>query len=250
MSLLWHYYIYFLFFYFSDYVTSDHYFFNYVTIITLIPIIFPIIFDYFRGSQPNWQELADTNSRPVRRAMTEKCPGAPAVLWDEQESSRYQDKSTFPAEQRLLYALFFLLYLLFWMSDQDWAACNLDLRNARRHTTNLWDASCRGIKKKALLAVTRAQFMPFSFVLFTLCHYYLLLLSLFPKLKTAIWVRIHCRILANRHIHHRWSVSIQTKSIKVSIVLFFFVLEREGDRGRERDRVSTWEREKERKIDR
>ncbi len=42
--------------------SSDYYFFDYVTIIS---IIFPIIFDYVRGSHPNLQKLADANSRPM-----------------------------------------------------------------------------------------------------------------------------------------------------------------------------------------
>ena len=129
---------------------------------TIIPILFTIIFDYFRGSCPNWEELADTNSRPMRPEMTDKCPGAPAVLWDEQKSLLYQYKSTYPAVRRLLYVLFFLLYWLFWLSDQDWAGCNLDLRTAGWHTMNLWDVSLHRIKKRALLSVTRAQFMPFT----------------------------------------------------------------------------------------
>ncbi len=50
------------------------------------------------------------------------------------------------------------------MAVQDLAACNLDLSTAGQHTTNLLEASCHQIKMKALLAVTWALFMPFSFV--------------------------------------------------------------------------------------
>ena len=57
-------------------------------------------------------------------AMTDKCPGAPATLQNERASSLYEARSTYSAEKRLLYALFLVLYLLFWMSVQDWAACN------------------------------------------------------------------------------------------------------------------------------
>ena len=80
---------------------------------TIILIIFPIIFDYFRGSHPNFEELADNNSRPMLQAMTDKCPGAPATLQDERASSLYEARSTDSAEKRLLYALFLVLYLLF-----------------------------------------------------------------------------------------------------------------------------------------
>jgi hypothetical protein len=44
-----------------------------------------------------------------------------------------------------------------------------------------------------------------------------LLYLLFQKSKNASWVSTHCRKLANRHIHHWGSVSIQTKSIKDSV---------------------------------
>jgi hypothetical protein len=57
--------------------------------------------------------MAEANSRAMRQAMTDKCPGLPAKLWDDQASSLYEAKSTYSAELRLLYALFFVLYLLF-----------------------------------------------------------------------------------------------------------------------------------------
>ncbi len=104
------------------------------------------------------------------------------------------------------------------MFGQDWAACNLDLRTVGQHASNLWEVSCHCIKKKALIAGTWAQSMPYSFVLFALCQYYFILYVLFQKSKNVIWVHIHCRKLANWHIRDWGSVSIQTKSIKDSII--------------------------------
>ena len=72
-----------------------------------------------RGSHPNFQGLAAANCRPMLQAMTDKCPGSPVKVQDEHACSLYAAKSTFSAEQRLLYALFFVLYLLFSMSVQD-----------------------------------------------------------------------------------------------------------------------------------
>ncbi len=63
--------------------------------------------------------------------------GVPAKLWDDQVSLLNEAKSTYSAEQRLLYALFLVLYLLFRISVQDLAAFNRDLGTAGRHTTNL-----------------------------------------------------------------------------------------------------------------
>ncbi len=98
----------------------------YITIIRIIfPIIFPIMSrqnimsciisllyhyytyyftinsDYIRLCHPNFQEQADavTVSRPMRRAMTDKCPGAAAKLWDDQASSLCEAKSTYSGEQ-------------------------------------------------------------------------------------------------------------------------------------------------------
>ncbi len=87
--------------------------------------------------QPNFQEMADTNSRIMCLAMTDECPGVPAMLWDDKVSSLYEANSTYSAERRLLYALFLVLSLLFRISVQDLAACNRDLRTACQHTTNL-----------------------------------------------------------------------------------------------------------------
>ncbi len=110
-TLLYHYYTYCFSYYFSYYITAAesgrllyhciisllyHYYTNYFTINS----------DYIRLCHPNFQELADADSRPMRRAMTDKpeCPGAAAKLWDDQASSLCEAKSTYSGEQRLLYA--------------------------------------------------------------------------------------------------------------------------------------------------
>jgi hypothetical protein len=129
---------------FSYYITVYYYFivlFHYY--ITTIPIIFTIFSDYIRVLHPYFQELplavADANSRPMRQAimMTDKCPGVPAKLWDDQASLFYEAKPTYSAERRLLYAIFLVSFILFRLSVQDLAACNIDLRTAGQHTTIL-----------------------------------------------------------------------------------------------------------------
>ena len=86
---------------------------------------------------PDFQEPADANSLPMRPAMNDRSPAASAKLRDDQTSLFYEAMSTYSAEPRILYALFLVLYLLFQMSVEDLAACNLDLHTAGRHTTNL-----------------------------------------------------------------------------------------------------------------
>ena len=105
--------------------------------VTIILIIFLIMSDYVRGSHPNYLELTYINSRPMLRAMTDKCLGAPATLQNEHSSSFYEARSTYSAEKRLLYTLCHVLYLLFRMSVQDSAARNLYVHTGGRYTTNL-----------------------------------------------------------------------------------------------------------------
>ncbi len=121
----------------------------------------------------------------MRHEIADKSPAAPAQLQNLQASLLYEAMQIYSAELRPFYALFLVLYLLFWISVQDLAACNLILCTAGRHTINLWEASCHSIKKKSPAAVTWAQFMPFSFVLYALYHYYLLLYLSFHKSETA-----------------------------------------------------------------
>ncbi len=86
---------------------------------------------------PFFQELADANLRPMRQAMTDKCPGVPAKLWDDQASPFNEANPTYSAERRLLYALRLVLFILFQFSVQDLAACSIDLGTAGQHTTIL-----------------------------------------------------------------------------------------------------------------
>ncbi len=138
ISLLFHYCTYYFSYYFSYYITAYYYFivlFHYY--FTIIPIIFTIISDYIRVLHPFFKELADANLRTLRRAMTDKCPGVPAKLWDDQASPFNGAKSTYSAERRLLYALCLVLFLFFQLSVQDFAACCIDLGTAGQHTTIL-----------------------------------------------------------------------------------------------------------------
>jgi len=94
------------------------------------------------------------------------------------------------------YTHYFLYYTYYFeMSVHDSAACNFDLRIAGWHTSILWDVCCHHIKKKALLPVTWVQIMPFSFVLYALNHYYIILYLLFHESKTVFG----CVLIAGNH---------------------------------------------------
>jgi hypothetical protein len=51
-------------------------------------------------------------------------------------------------------------------------------------------------------------------IILLLYHYY----TYYFRIRNGVWVRIHCIKLANQHIYHRGLVSIQTKSIRDSII--------------------------------
>jgi hypothetical protein len=110
--------------------------------------------------------------------MTDKCPGAPAKLQNEQASSLFK-----PSQHIWLNEDYYTHYLFYYTY---YFAClarieQLVTSTAGRHTTIQLEVSCHGIKKQALLAVIWAQVMPFSFVSFTVYHYYFLLFSLFQN---------------------------------------------------------------------
>ncbi len=71
-------------------------------------------------------------------------------------------------------------------------------------------------RRKLFLLSQGPNSCPFFCIIHIMSLLFAIMLMI-SKLETAIWVRIHCRKLANPHIHHRWSVSIQPKSINDSI---------------------------------
>jgi hypothetical protein len=150
--------------------------------------------------------------------MTVKYPWAPAKLHDEHGSSLYQAKSTFEAERPLLYALF-LYYTYYFdcltrieqlVTSAYTLQDNMPLIYERNH-------SIASRRKLSLLAYGPNPSHCFLYYL----HYVTIISDYTYYLKNqknAIWVRIHCRKLDSWHIHHWQSVSIQTKSIKNSII--------------------------------
>ena len=98
MSLLCHYYTYYFFYYVTYYVTADYYVMYYVTIMSLIYVLFKFFY-YFRLCQALASQFSGAVSRPMRRVMTDKCPGVAAEHWDDQASSLCEAKSTYSGEQ-------------------------------------------------------------------------------------------------------------------------------------------------------
>ena len=106
------------------------------------------------------------------------------------------------------------------MSGQLGASGNLNLWSLGPCSTNLYDTLSREIKRTACIAATRGQ----SVLIQTYYTPYITIISIIntiiriiSKLKIQILVHIHCRKLANRHIHNWGSVSKQTTSSKDSV---------------------------------
>ena len=128
-------------------------------------------------------------------------------------------KSTTAGNLNLLYSLFFLLYWLFHMSDQLWASCNLDLWTAGVCSTNLHDSLSPVIKKTPCMAATTAQSVlidTYYTHYFTIISIICTIIRIISNLKIQIWVHIHCRKRARRHIHNWGSVRKQNHCRKDS----------------------------------
>ena len=159
---------------------------------------------------PSWQGQPCTHPCSMILGMTDKWPGGPAGLLEQQNSSLHQDKSTSPAAHNILYSLCFLLYWLFHLSDQHQASGHFNMRPAGAWSSNLYETLSYAIKRTAPMSATRAQLVKFcSYYMhyFTLISIICTIKCIISKLEIAIWVRIHCRKLAILHIHNWGSVS-------------------------------------------
>ena len=106
------------------------------------------------------------------------------------------------------------------MSDQLGASGNLRPWSSGACSTNLYDTLSRAIKRTACIAAIRGQpelvqtyYTPYI----TIISIIYTIIRIISKLKIQIWVHIHCRKLANRHIHNWESVSKPTMSSKDSV---------------------------------
>lgn len=98
------------------------------------------------------------------------------------------------------------------MSDQLWASCNLDLWTAGVCQTNLHDSLSPVIKQTPSMAATIAQSVLINTYYthyFTIISIICIIIHIISNLAIQIWVHIHCRKLASRHIHDWGSVRKQ-----------------------------------------
>ena len=92
-------------------------------------------------------------------------------------------------------------------------SCNLDLWTAGVCQTNLHDSLSPVIKQTPSMAATIAQSVLINTYYthyFTIISIICIIIHIISNLAIQIWVHIHCRKLANRHIHNWGSVSKQT----------------------------------------
>ena len=91
-------------------------------------------------------------------------------------------------------------------------SCNLDLWTAGVCQTNLHDSLSPVIKQTPSMAATIAQSVLINTYYthyFTIISIICIIIHIISNLAIQIWVHIHCRKLANRHIHNWGSVSKQ-----------------------------------------
>ncbi len=115
----------------------------------------------------------------------DKAPAASSQLQDDQASSLYEAMPTYSAEQGLLNTLFLELYLLFWISVQDLAACNFYLCTARL----IYNESMRGImpldQDKISLLLHGPYSCPFFFCSIHTYYFYITIIYIITKSETA-----------------------------------------------------------------
>jgi hypothetical protein len=115
----------------------------------------------------------------------------------------------------LLYALFFLLYALFVLADQDCGRCKYVLGTAYPCTLILCVTTSSWNIGAAAIAVGSAQIDP---LICYYLHYITIIAIIFsiiciiPQQKVSFWVGIHCRLQANHIIHHGRTLFVASSS--------------------------------------
>jgi hypothetical protein len=139
----------------------------------------------------------------------------PAHLHRLEGAAQTEWKAAWWSVPVLLYALFFLLYALFVLADQDCGRCKYVLGTANRCTLILCVATSSWNIGEAVIAVGSAQTDP---LICYYLHYITIIAIIFsiiciiPQRKVAFWVGIHCRLLANHIIHHGRTLFVASSS--------------------------------------
>ena len=157
----------------THYITIIRYYFSYYFSYydTLFFIIFPIIFNYDRVLAPGKWEGADSISWPNHGAMTHKGRRTIPAQLQGLEGAHTEWKAAWGSAPVLLYALFFLLYALFVLAEQDCCHFKCVLGTAFLCTpilcvtTSFWNIG------EAANAVWSAQTFLLIFYYFALYHY-------------------------------------------------------------------------------
>jgi hypothetical protein len=133
------------------------------------------------------------------------------MLWHDQASPFNEAKPTYSAEKRLFYALCLVLFIIFLLSGQHSAACNI-CRPTYNDSMRCFMPSHQEENSPS------CHMGPIHGLFFCIICIISLLFSIIPiisQFRIGIWVRIHCRKLVNQHIHHGGSTRIQSKSISL-----------------------------------
>ena len=156
-NTLWHYYtlLFFLLFFLLWHIG--------LLFFLLFFLLWHIIFHYFSYYFQLWQgvctlkwECADSNSWPIHQGMAHLCRWRMPVQLPQLEGALKEWKVAWWSVPVLLYALFLLLYALFFTSDKDCSCCKYVLRTADLCTTFLCVTPSLGNSREAAIAVWSA----------------------------------------------------------------------------------------------
>jgi hypothetical protein len=108
----------------------------------------------------------------MHRGMTDKCPWRRPVHLHQLEDAHTEWKAAWWSSPELLYALFVLLYTLFFLADQNCCCCKYVLRTVDLCTTIMFVTQSLGNIREAAIAVQSSQTALFLYYYFSLYHYY------------------------------------------------------------------------------
>ena len=150
-------------------------------------------------SAPGKWECAASNSWPTHQGMTHMCRWRLPIQLHQLEGALKEWKAAWWSVPVLLYALFLLLYALFFTSDKDCSCCKYVLRTADLCTTFLCVTPSLGNSREAAIAVWSAQTALFCYDYVTLYHYYITLCHYYSN---------YFSIIAVHNLIKKWIIAL------------------------------------------
>ena len=168
--------------------------------------------DYVTVSAPGKWEYAHRTSSPNHGGMTGWCRWRMPAHLHRLEGAQTEGKAALWSVPARLYALWFLLYALCVLAEQDCGPCKGVLCTAFLCTRILGVTTSLCNIREASIAVESAQIVTIIRDYVTIIAIISSIIRIMPQPNVAFWVGIHCRLQANRIIHHGTTVFIASGS--------------------------------------